>query len=111
MLRQKESPMTTTVTVKARAHGAVVETNGETTNIGPNREQTFHIAEGSQSFNVTQPAEAPQSEGFVDEATGTDSAEVAGRDQNDELLGRGGRRAKPPTGNETGADETAQTNA
>jgi hypothetical protein len=96
MLRQKESPMTTTVTVKARAHGAVVETNGETTNIGPNREQTFHIAEGSQSFNVTQPAEAPQPK-VSNEATGTDSCRgCSGRDQNDELLGRG-RRAKPPT--------------
>lgn len=103
--------MTTTVIVQARAHGAVVETNGERTEVGPNREQRFHIEEGTQSFSVTQNAEAPASEGFVDEATGTDSAQVPGREQNDELLGRGRGRAKPPTGNETGADETAQTNA
>jgi hypothetical protein len=99
--------MTTTVIVKARAHGALVETNGETTEISPNSERSFHIDEGSQDFKVTQPAEAP----FIDESTGsTDSTEVSGREQNDELLGRG-RRSKPPTGNETGADETAQTNA
>jgi hypothetical protein len=98
--------MTTTVTVKARAHGAVVETNGETIEVSPGQERQFHIEEGSQSFNVTQPAEAP-----ADRAAELADEEVPGRAQNDELLGQGaGRsRAKPPTGNQTGADETAQT--
>ena len=101
--------MTTSVTVRARAHGAVVETNGEKTEIGPNREHTFHISEGTQSFSVTQPAEAPASEGFVDEVTGTDSAEVPGRTQNDELLGHGGKsKAKAPTGNQSGAGAADQ---
>jgi hypothetical protein len=99
--------MTTTVTVKARAHGAVVETNGETIEVSPGQERQFHIEEGSQSFNVTQPAEPIQQ----DRAAELADEEVPGRAQNDELLGQGaGRsRAKPPTGNQTGADETAQT--
>jgi hypothetical protein len=102
--------MTTTVTVKARAHGATVEVDGETTEVAPNREHSFHIAEGTKSFSVTQPAEAPASEGFVDEATGTDSAEVPGRTQNDELLGQGGKRKapQPPTGNQSGAGAADQ---
>jgi hypothetical protein len=81
--------------------------DGETTNIGPNREHSFHIAEGTKSFSVTQPAEAPASEGFVDEATGTDSAEVPGRDQNDQLLGKG-KKPTPPTGNQSGAGAADQ---
>jgi hypothetical protein len=101
--------MTTTVTVKARAHGAVVKIDGEEVQIAPNRERDFHISEGTQTFEVTQPAEAPASEGFVDEATGTDTAQVPGRDQNDQLLGSGKRKApQPPVGNESGAGAADQ---
>lgn len=92
--------MTTTVTVHARAHGATVETNGEKIEVTPNSERQFHIEEGSQSFTVTQPAEAPTR---ADELM---TEEVPGRAQNDELLARGKRTASPPTGNQTGADET-----
>jgi hypothetical protein len=74
--------MTTTVTVKARAHGAVVETNGETIQVSPGQERQFHIEEGTQSFSVTQPAEAP-----ADRAAELADEEVPGRAQNDELLG------------------------
>lgn len=103
--------MTTTVTVKARAHGATVETNGETVEVAPNTQRDFHISEGSQSFSVTQPAEAPASEGFVDEATGTDSSQVPGREQNDQLTGQGAgkqRRPQAPTGNQSGAGAADQ---
>lgn len=95
--------MTTTVTVRARAHGAVVETNGETIQVSPGQERQFHIEEGTQQFSVTQPAEAP-----ADRAAQLADEEVPGARQNDELLGQG-QPASPPTGNETGADETAQT--
>jgi hypothetical protein len=101
--------MTTTVTVKARAHGAVVETDGETINVSPNSERQFHIEEGSQSFSVTQPAEAPAEE---ENPTPFEGEEVPGRAQNDELVQPvGGKKAKTSStvGNETGADETAQT--
>lgn len=99
--------MTTSVTVRTRALGAAVQVGDETTDIGPHREHTFHIDGGSQSFTVTQ-NEQPASESFVDEATGTDSADVPGRSQNDELLGRGKQKgsgsgtsassAQPPVG-------------
>lgn len=98
--------MTTTVTVESRAWGAVVETNGERIEMGPNQERKFHIDEGTQSFSVTQPAEAP-----AEPAADLSQEEVPGRAQNDELLGQG--RGKRPdasavgTGNKTGADETA----
>lgn len=88
--------MTTTVTVESRAWGAVVETNGERLEMGPNQERKFHIAEGTQSFNVTQPAEAPAEEVVAEEVT----ADTSNR----------GKRPDPSTvgiGNKTGADETA----
>lgn len=88
--------MTTTVTVKARAHGAVVETNGETIQVSPGQERQFHIEEGTQSFSVTQSAEAP-----ADRAAELADEEVPGRAQNDELLGQG-----KPTGE---GDETPPT--
>jgi hypothetical protein len=86
--------MTTTVTVKARAHGAVVETNGETIDVSPNSERDFHIEEGSQSFSVTQPAQAPAEEN----PTPFEGEEIPGRAQNDELHGQGpgGKRGKAP---------------
>jgi hypothetical protein len=96
--------MTTTVTVKARAHGAVVETNGETTEISPNSERQFHIEEGTQSFSVTQPAEAPA----VEEPTPLEDQEVPGRVQNDELLGQGTSKHRQRRGEQAGADETDQ---
>lgn len=84
--------MTTTVTVKARAHGAVVETDGETLEISPNSERQFHIEEGSQTFSVMQPAEAPA----LENPTPFEGEEVPGRTQNDELTGQGaaGKRGK-----------------
>lgn len=86
--------MTTTVRVQARAWGARVEVNGETTEVGPNTERSFHIAEGdSQTFTVThgeEPAHNPEP---------LEGEEVPGRRQNDELLGN----------NQSGATETAQT--
>jgi len=102
--------MTTTVTVKARAHGAVVETNGEKVDISPNTERDFHIEEGTQSFNVTQPAEAPaEEEETTDRAEQLMTEEVPGRAQNDELLGQGKRKApQPPTGNQSGAGAADQ---
>lgn len=84
--------MTTTVTVKARAHGAVVETDGETIEISPNSERQFHIEEGFQTFSVTQPAEAPA----VENPTPFEGEEVPGRAENDELMGRGAGRRKAP---------------
>jgi hypothetical protein len=94
--------MTTTVTVTARAHGAVVETNGERIEVSANQERQFHIEEGSQDFSVTQPAEP------LDRAAELANEEVPGRAQNDELLGNRGKRPDASTvGNKTGADETA----
>lgn len=100
--------MTTTVRVQARAWGATVvasrATEGEqghnvdeeTTEIPGNQERSFHIAEGETlTLRVThgeQPAE--NAEPFAGE-------EVPGRAENDRLV--------PPVGNESGADETAQT--
>lgn len=100
--------MTTTVRVQARAWGATVvasrATEGEvghnvqdeTTEIGPNQEQSFHIGEGETvTFRVThgeRPAENP---------VPFEGEEVPGRAENDRLV--------PPVGNESGATETAQT--
>lgn len=100
--------MTTTVRVQARAWGASVvvsrATEGqeghnvedETADIGANQERAFHIQEGETvSFRVThgeKPAENP---------VPFEGEEVPGRAENDRLV--------PPTGNESGATETAQT--
>jgi hypothetical protein len=92
-----ENVMTTTVRVQARAWGARVEVNGETTEVGANQEHNIHIPEGeSVTLTVThgeRPAE--NAEPFAGE-------EVPGRAENDRLV--------PPVGNESGATETAQTN-
>lgn len=89
--------MTTTVRVQSRAWGAKVETNGETIELGAHEDRAFHIPEGeSQTFTVTH-GEQPQ-----DRAAQLADEEVPGRAQNDELV-------SPPSGNETGADETAQS--
>lgn len=88
--------MTTTVRVQARAWGARVEVDGETTEVGPNREHSIHIEEGeSRTITVThgeQPAENP---------VPFEGEEVPGRAGNDRLVS--------PTGNESGATETSQT--
>lgn len=92
--------MTTTVRVQSRAWGAKVETNGETIELGAHEDRAFHIPEGeSQTFTVTH-GEQPQ-----DRAAQLADEEVPGRAQNDELV----TPATPPTDNETGADETAQS--
>lgn len=93
--------MTTTVTVKARAWGAVIairsvtDASSEVTNITlePNTEQTYHLEPG-QAINV-QHGEEPA----VDEAAShlpLDPNEVPGRAQNDALLGTASRVAGTP---------------
>ena len=89
--------MTTTVTVRARAWGARVEVDGETTEVGANQEHNIHIQEGeSRTITVTH-GEQPATR--ADELM---NEEVPGRAENDRLV--------PPVGNESGATETAQTN-
>lgn len=88
--------MTTTVRVQAHAWGATVETNGETHEVGGGQERSFMIPEGqSQSFTVTH-GEAPVT-------TGEESA------QTEEVIERRSPPATPPTGNQSGATETAAT--
>lgn len=104
--------MTTTVRVQARAWGARVEREGqEPVELEAHQDMAFHVEEGeSATFTVTQ-GDAP-----ADRANEMLDEEVPGRTQNDELLGHGGSgktargsRAAPATGNQSGADETAQT--
>lgn len=83
--------MTTTVRVEARAWGATVETNGETIELGPHADRTFHIAEGeSQSFTVTH-GERPADAAPATEAEGSPPSPATS------------------DSNESGADETART--
>lgn len=113
--------MTTTVTVRTRALGATVSVNGEETKVPARSEHSFHIEEGSQSFEVRQNTHEEQQE--ADVAENLDPENVPGREQNDALLnqdqastgteqpisGSGKSRARQPGDNRTGADETAQT--
>lgn len=92
--------MTTTITVKARAWGAKVEVNGNTQELGPNEEHSFHVSEGEEAtFKVTH-GEQPKND-----AQPVDTDNVPGRAENDALL----RKTPDNSKNETGADETAQT--
>lgn len=89
--------MTTTVNVRARAWGARVEVDGQTTEVGPNQEHNIHIQEG-ESLTVT----VTHGEKPVENQEPFQGEEVPGRAENDRL--------HPPVGtNESGATETAQT--
>jgi hypothetical protein len=92
--------MTTSVRVSARARGARVETNGETVDLGPHENREFHIAEGSQSFTVTE---------FTAEEAHQREQEARGSDEQPADQQQPSEPASPPTGNESGADETAAT--
>jgi hypothetical protein len=95
----KETVMTTTVRVQARAWGATVQVNDETIELGAHQDRAFHIEEGqSLSLTVTH-GEKP-----IDRAAELADEEVPGRAQNDQLLGQGEQTAT----NETGATETAR---
>lgn len=103
--------MTTTVTVRTRALGAVVSTNGQETQVAARSEHSFHVEEGSQTFEVRQNTQEEQAQ--ADTAENLSSEEVPGREQNDELLGQGRssrRQAAAPTGDNRSGAGAADTN-
>lgn len=100
--------MTTTVTVRTRALGAVVSTNGQETEVPARQEHQFHIEEGSQDFTVRQLTQEEQAQ--RDPAENLDPENVPGREQNDELLGRGTRRTRP-SGEQPAGDNTSGAGA
>ncbi len=77
--------MTVTVTVKARAHGATLNVDGQELNVDANREQTFQVTAGTPlNLTVNEPAEAPTTDNAD---LPLDPTDVPGRAQNDALLG------------------------
>jgi len=86
--------MTTTVNVRARAWGASVETNGETVELGPHQDHSFHIQEGESATFTVKHGEKPVEEAEPEATSAVSDAAPL---------------AQPPVGNETGADETAMS--
>lgn len=83
--------MTTTVLVKARAHGAKVDVRAadgsvESAELAANQDREFHITEGG--IITVQQGDAPAAEEEVEPAlrTGLDPKSVPGRAENDKLV-------------------------
>lgn len=77
--------MTVTVTVKARAHGATLNVDGQPITVAPNSEQRFQVEPGTPlTLTANEPAEAPATDNAD---LPLDPTDVPGRAQNDALLG------------------------